>query len=88
MKKNIELIPDALDKVNTLRGVTFNWKDDERDVGVRQTGLIAQDLQAVLPEVVKATEDGTLAVQYGAVVGLLVESIKELTARIEQLENK
>lgn len=86
LKKNIELIPDALNKVNTLRGVTFNWLDDERDAQVRQTGLIAQDLQAVLPEVVKVTEEGTLAVQYGPIVGLLVESIKELTERVEALE--
>ena len=86
MKKNIELIPDALDKVNALRGVTFDWIDEDRDDQGKQTGLIAQDLQKVLPEVVKVTEENILAVQYGPIVGLLVESIKELTARVEALE--
>ena len=86
LKKNIELIPDALDKVNALRGVTFDWIDEDRDDQGKQTGLIAQDLQKVLPEVVKVTEENILAVQYGPIVGLLVESIKELTARVEALE--
>jgi len=89
VKENIEVIPDAVQKVQKLEGVTFNYKKD----GSRSTGLIAQQLQEVLPEVVYETTDleGTehLAVRYGNVVGLLVEALKEqqtqLTAQQEQI---
>ena len=71
LKDNIEVIPNALDKVSQLRGVTFNYKKD----GNKSTGLIAQDLEKVLPEVVYdfkdlETEETSKAVRYGNVVGL------------------
>lgn len=81
LKKNIEIIPDALNKVEQLRGVTFNRIENNE----RGTGLIAQDLQKVLPEAVLTDENGTLSVAYGNVVGLLVESIKELKAENDEL---
>lgn len=89
LKENIEVIPDALEKVQKLDGITFNYKKD----GGRSTGLIAQQLQEVLPEVVYTAKDlegeEHLAVRYGNVVGLLVEAIKEqqtqLTAQQEQI---
>ena len=90
LKENIEVIPDALDKVKQLKGITFNYKKD----GKKSTGLIAQDLEKVLPEAVYEAssvdddEDKHLAVRYGNTVGLLVEAIKELEARVKELENK
>ena len=81
LKKDIEVIPCALDKVLSLRGVTFT--DIESDD--RRTGVIAQDVQAVLPEAVKEGEE-YLSVAYGNLVGLLIESIKELEARVSELE--
>ena len=90
LKENIEVIPDALDKVKQLKGITFNYKKDGRV----STGLIAQDLEKVLPEVVYEVsdidndEEKHLAVRYGNTVGLLVEAIKELSAKIEKLEGK
>jgi hypothetical protein len=83
LKENISVIDNALDQVGKLEGVTFNYKSD----GSKSTGLIAQQLQEVLPEVVYKTEDEYLAVRYGNVVGLLVEAIKELKAEIEELKN-
>ena len=82
LKENIEVIPNALDKVKELKGVNFNYKKD----GKRSTGLIAQDLQKVLPEAVYTTNDietkeEHLAINYGLVIGLLVEAIKELESR-------
>ena len=80
LKENIKIIPDALDKVCQLKGVTFDYKKD----GKKSTGLIAQDLQKVLPEVVYETKDindeneSYLAVNYQNTIGLLVEAIKEL----------
>ncbi len=84
LKADIQVITDALEKVCSLRGVTY----ERTDTGERQTGLIAQEVQAVLPEAVTVGSDEirTLSVAYGNLVGLLVESIKELTARVEALE--
>jgi hypothetical protein len=87
LKENIEVIPNALDKVQKLRGITFNYKKD----GSRSTGLIAQELEEVLPEVVYTEteldgENEHLAVRYGNTVGLLVEAIKEQQQQIETLK--
>ena len=88
LKENIATIENPLDKVSQLRGVTFNYKED----GSKSTGLIAQELEKVLPEVVYETEDindsdnNFKAVRYGNVVGLLVEAIKELKAEVEELK--
>ena len=86
LKKDIRVIPDALDKVLALRGVTY----ERIDSGERQTGVIAQEVQAVLPEAVMEgnDEDKTLSVAYGNLVGLLVEAIKELKAEVEELKLK
>jgi len=88
LKENVERIADPIDKVKQLDGITFEYKKD----GSRSTGLIAQQLLEVLPEVVYETDDletgeTHYAVRYGQVVGLLVEAVKELTQRIEELEN-
>ena len=92
LKENIEVISDALDKVKQLKGITFNYKKD----GKRSTGLIAQDLEKVLPEAIYETidadingdpEDKHLAIRYGNTVGLLVEAIKEQQEQIETLND-
>jgi hypothetical protein len=80
LKTDMAQIHDALDKVGALTGYTYTRKD----TGHRETGLIAQDVQAVLPEAV-ADNDGTLSLAYGNLVGLLVEAIKELRAEVDEL---
>ena len=86
LKENIEVIPNALDKVSQIRGVTFIRKDlDDKS---RKSGVIAQEVEKVLPEVVTTTEDGTKTVAYGNLVGLLIESIKELKAEVEELKKE
>ena len=84
LKENIEVIDNALDKVCAIRGVTYNRKD--KDISDRQAGVIAQEIEKVLPEVVITDENGIKAVAYGNVVGLLVEAIKELKDEIEELK--
>ena len=95
LKENIEVIDNALDKVKQLKGITYTLKSD----GNRLTGLIAQDLEKVLPEAVYTAKDledeEHLAIRYGNTVGLLVEAIKEqqeqietLTAKVKELEDK
>lgn len=86
LKDNITKIPDALNKLNQLKGVTYTRKDLATDT--QYAGLIAQDVQKVLPEAVLETEGDNLAVDYNGVIGLLVEAIKELEAKVAKLEGK
>ena len=84
-KTNIITIDDALNKVNNLRGVYFNRVDlkDSR----RHTGVIAQEIYKILPEVVSTSDVEGLSVAYGNVVGLLIEAIKELSEKVDRLQN-
>jgi hypothetical protein len=83
LKSNIETINGALDKVKAMRGVYFD-KNDKRSVGV-----IAQEMQEVMPEVVVTddTEDKHLSVAYGNLVGVLIEAVKELSEEVSELRN-
>jgi hypothetical protein len=87
-KNNIQIIQNALEKVRTLNGVTWEWNDDVNEVtkAAPKTGLIAQEVQAVLPEVVKEKEDGYLGLDYSKMMGLMVEAIKEQQLQIEKLQ--
>jgi hypothetical protein len=95
LKENIEVIENPIDKIKDLKGVTFNYKKD----GSKSTGLIAQDLEKVLPEAVYTSKtigdeineeesEEHLAIRYGNTVGLLVEAIKEQQEQIETLTAK
>ena len=85
LKENVETIEGALDKVSQMRGVTYNYKSELND-GQRGTGVIAQEMQQVMPEVV---EDGEyLSVAYGNIVGVLIEAVKELKAELDQCKCK
>lgn len=86
-KKNVTgRIENGLAKINTLTPATFTWKNDETNTP--QVGLIAQEVQQVLPEVVSDNGEGVLGVRYAEVIPLLVAAIQELTARLEALEGK
>ena len=82
LKKNMEVIPDALGKLDSVRCMTFDRVDRE----LRQAGVIAQDIQKVLPEAVQEGGDGYLSVSYGALVALALKAIQELKQRVEELE--
>jgi hypothetical protein len=92
LKENLEVIPNALDKVSSLTGYTFNWnalaKTQGKDVSVREVGVIAQDVKEVLPEVVTIRDNGMLAVRYEKLVPLLIEAIKELRDEVQKLKEK
>jgi hypothetical protein len=94
-KKNIEPIDNALEKVQSLKGVTFDWDNDafketeqtkKPEFTERATGVIAQDVEKVLPEAVRENEDGFKNVAYGNMVGLLIEAIKEQQTQIDELK--
>jgi len=84
LKDNITPIPNALDKVLQIRGVTFNRNDIEDNP--RHAGVIAQEVEKVLPEVVSEGEDGIKSVAYGNMVSLLIEAIKEQQEQIDELK--
>ena len=97
LKEDITYIEDALSKVGEVQGVEFNWTQQYIDehggedgyfIRRRDVGLIAQEVEAVLPEVVADREDGFKAVKYDRVVALLVNAIHELTERVEELESQ
>ena len=94
LKDNITPISTPVDKIKSLRGVEFDWNSGEQ-VGTHDVGLIAQDVEAVLPEAVTTQEDGYKNLAYIKVIPLLVEAMKEqqtmieaLRAEIELLKNK
>ena len=86
LKSNIVTVPDALAKVTEMRGVHYVRNETNKD----STGVIAQELQKIAPELVLTAEDemGTLSVNYGNITGYLIEAIKELSARVKELEGK
>jgi len=87
LKTNFKALKNPLQKINKLTGQTYRRVDFDDDAP-RQLGLIADEVAAVLPEAVSANADGIQSVAYGNMVALLVEGIKELSARVEQLEGK
>lgn len=96
LKEDVKTIENALEKVLQLRGVTFKYKKEEAAdsnivVGVNQKthiGVVAQEVENILPEVVTTAPDGTKAVAYSELVGVLIEAIKEQNEKIETLEEE
>jgi hypothetical protein len=82
LKTNIKTVENALDIVSDLRGVSFNWKKDNE----KSYGVIAQELEEVLPELVR--NGNHKSVNYNGLIGVLIESIKELREEVKQLKEK
>lgn len=82
LKSNIKTVDNALEIVNDLRGVSFDWKE----TGKGSYGVIAQEIEEVLPQLVNNGE--IKSVNYNGLVGVLIEAVKELSQRVEELENK
>tara|TARA_B110000902_G_scaffold46527_1_gene52602 strand:- start:1467 stop:3257 length:1791 start_codon:yes stop_codon:yes gene_type:complete len=95
LKKYIKPISNALDKIDQIRGVEFDWKvtDEKMEKEVHSfeghdVGVIAQEIEAVLPEVVTTRDTGYKAVRYDKIVPLLIQGIKELKSEVEILKSK
>jgi hypothetical protein len=91
LKQNIVNIENSLDKVSKLNGVYYNWTKEALEknthlVDQKEVGVIAQDVEAVLPELVATREDGSKAVRYERLCAVLIESIKELKKEIDTLK--
>ena len=88
-KENIKPIESALDKAMKLQGVTFDWKDNDSILDIKEDiGFIAQDVQEVLPELVRENKKGNLSLRYQGITPILLEAIKELKAEIEELKKQ
>jgi hypothetical protein len=90
LKDNKVLLTEALDKVNKLNGYEFDWipmvgihENEGHDIGV-----IAQEVEKILPEVVTTRDNGYKAVKYEKIVALLIEAIKELSNEVKELKDK
>ena len=83
-KTNIRPIENALEITKQLEGVRFDWIDNDKP----SVGLIAQEVEEILPELVETSDDGTKSVSYGNIIGVLIEAIKEQQKMIDKLMEK
>jgi hypothetical protein len=90
LKQGITPIDNGLAKVISLSGITYDWNElaGNKFGGPREAGVIAQEIQQVLPEAVVEKDDGYLTVKYDRIIPLLIEAIKELSSEIEVLKKK
>ena len=88
LKDNITPLTSPLIKISKIGGYEFDWNVNQSDFEGHDVGVIAQEIQEVIPEVVTERKDGYLAVRYEKLVPLLIEGIKELTDRVEKLEEE
>jgi hypothetical protein len=90
LKDNITVIESPLEKVSKINGVSFNWNDKQTayEVGKKDIGVIAQEVEEVLPELVTTRDNGYKAVRYEKIVALLIEAVKDQQAQINNLTDK
>ena len=97
LKENLSLINTPITLINQINGYFYDWKDsyiqsrggeDGFFVRKQDVGIVAQEVEKVLPQIVATRQDGVKAVKYEKIVPLLIESIKELSREIEKLKNK
>ncbi|MDC0367136.1 tail fiber domain-containing protein, partial [bacterium] len=89
-KNDVQTIEDAVGMVNKMRGATWIWNEKLNNktlVGKKSSGVIAQEINEVLPCAIKTTKDGELSVNYNALSGLLIESIKSLSTENKSLKS-
>ena len=92
LKKSVSTISGGLDKINALRGVTYKWNAESgrKDTDSLHYGVIAQEVESVAPELVSRIEDEDgsiiIGVKYARMVSILIEAVKELSARVATLE--
>lgn len=92
LKTNILPLTNSLDKLARIRGVTFEWNEASRPLvtstGRREIGVLAQEVEAVLPELVSESPEGYKLVDYSKIAAVLIEAVKELKAENESLKRR
>ena len=86
LKDNIQPIENPLEKMDKIGGYTFVWNDNQSIYKGKDIGVVAQEIQEVLPEIVATRDNGYLGVKYEKIVPLLIESIKELKKEVEDIK--
>jgi hypothetical protein len=85
LKQNIQPLVSSLAKLAQLRGVSFKWKDEPQD---NQIGLVAQEVEKILPEIVSTDSEGYKSIAYGKLTAVLLEAIKEQQQQIDELNKR
>lgn len=94
LKENVQPIDLALEKIDKIRGVYFDWTDEyiekrggeDNFIKKHDVGVIAQEIEKILPEITVTKDDGYKAVQYEKIIPLLIQSIKELYEEVKKLQ--
>lgn len=89
-KTNIKTLKNSLQSIKKLRGVSFNWKTSEYPTfsSGTQIGLIAQEVRAIFPELVKGNDNTTLSLIYDKIVAILIEGIKDIDIELNSTNTK
>jgi hypothetical protein len=89
LKTNIKSIDKPIDKISKIGGYTYEWNDkSDKETGKKDIGVIAQEIEKVLPELVQTRENGYKAVKYDKIVALLIEGMKEQDKKITDLQSQ
>jgi len=89
LKENIKPVENALDKIEKLNAVTFDWKKSDSILQLKEDyGFIAQEVEKVIPEIVRTNDDDKKAINYNGITSVLVKAIQELSAKVEKLEQE
>lgn len=86
LKSNITPIKNSLDKLTKITGVEFEWNNNQPYYKGKDIGVIAQEIETVLPEIVTLREDGYKSVKYEKIIALLIEALKELKTQVDELK--
>jgi len=88
LKDNIEVIPNCLGRLKDIKVVEFDWNDKQSVYQGHDIGVIAQDIEKIAPSLVTDRDNGFKAVKYEKLTAILIQAVKELAAKVEELENK
>jgi len=88
MKENVSTLENPLAKVLQIRGTEYDWKVGNKSYTGHDVGVIAQDVEKVLPEAVSTKPDGTKGVHYNKLIPLLIEAVKDLSSQVDELKDK
>ena len=88
MKENVSTLENPLAKVLQIRGTEYDWKEGNKSYTGHDVGVIAQDVEKVLPEAVSTKPDGTKGVHYNKLIPLLIEAVKDLSSQVDDLKDK
>jgi hypothetical protein len=88
LKNNITTIENPLEKILKLGGYSFDWNDKQDTYTGKDYGIIAQEVEALFPEMVTTRDNGMKAVKYDRLIPVLIEAVKELSNKIKILEEK